>query len=125
MGDVQMDFDDSVLASLLEALPEAEFRQLLIDYIDSARQRLTHVQALGAAGNLKDLAFEAHTLVSTSGSYGLNRASVLARSLQRACKAGDAGEAATLLPQLVASVTAGCDAMQARFLDKRGPAAAA
>ena len=120
-----MDFDASLLASLQEMLPEANFRRLLIDYIDGARVHLAHVQVLGAAGNLNNLAFEAHTLVSTSGNYGLTRASVLARSLQHACKTGDSGEAAALLPQLIAAVTAGCAAMQARFLDGHGSAAAA
>jgi HPt (histidine-containing phosphotransfer) domain-containing protein len=120
-----MDFDDSLLAGLQDALPEVEFRQLLTDYLESTAVRLARAQAFGAAGDWKDLAFEAHTLVSTSGSYGLARASALARGLERACKSGDAGEAATLLPPLIASVTAGCDAMRARFLGGSGSAAAA
>jgi len=114
-----MDFDDSALAGLQEALPVAEFRELLADYLASMAAPLSQALALGEAGNWKDLAFAAHTLVSTSGSYGLTRASALARDLERACQAGHGGEAAALLPELVASATRGAAALRARFLGDR------
>ncbi len=111
-----MDFDDSALAGLQDALPVSEFRQLLTDYLESTAVRLARAQALGAAGNWMDLALEAHTLVSTSGSYGLARASALARELERACKAGHSNEAASLLPRLIDSATLGSAALRSRFL---------
>lgn len=119
-----MDFDDSALAGLQDALPDAEFRELLTDYLDSTAVRMARAQALSAAGNWKDLAFEAHTLVSTSGSYGLARASALARSLQQACKAGNADQASALVVELVASTKRGCEALRSRFLGERAAAAA-
>jgi HPt (histidine-containing phosphotransfer) domain-containing protein len=119
-----MDFDDSALAGLQGALPDAEFRELLTDYLESTAARLALAQALGSAGNWTDLAFEAHTLVSTSGGYGLIRASALARSLQQACKARHGDEASALVTELVASATRGCEALRSRFLDEHKSAAA-
>ena len=119
-----MDFDDSALAGLQDALPDAEFRELLTDYLESTAARLAQAQALGSAGNWKDLAFEAHTLVSTSGGYGLARASALARLLQQACKAGHADEASALVTELVASTRRGCEALRSRFLGERRSVAA-
>ncbi len=119
-----MDFDDSALAGLQDALPEPDFRELLTDYLESMAARIERVQVLRAAQNWNELAFEAHTLVSTSGSYGLVRASTLARSLQQACKAGDATQASALALDLAVAITRGCEALQSRFLGER-PAAAA
>ncbi len=119
-----MDFDDSALAGLQDALPEAEFRDLLSDYLESTAARMAKVQELRGAQNWNDLAFEAHTLVSTSGSYGLIRASTLARSLQQACKAGNTEQASALAVDLVAATTRGCEALRSRFLGDRTAAAA-
>ncbi|HTY67556.1 MAG TPA: Hpt domain-containing protein [Alphaproteobacteria bacterium] len=119
-----MDFDDTALAGLQDALPDAEFRELLSDYLASTAARMAKVQVLRAAQNWNDLAFEAHTLVSTGGGYGLVRASTLARSLQEACKAGDADQASALAVELVAATTRGCEALRSRFLGGRTAAAA-
>ncbi|HTP84043.1 MAG TPA: Hpt domain-containing protein [Alphaproteobacteria bacterium] len=118
-----MDFDDSALAGLKDALPGAEFRDLLTDYLESTAARMAKVQILRATQNWNDLAFEAHTLVSTGGSYGLVRASTLARSLQHACKAGDAEQASMLALELIAATARGCEALRSRFLGDRAAAA--
>ena len=110
------DFDETALADLEGALPRAEFELLLNDYLASSAERLARVAALGTARNLKDLAFEAHTLISTSGSYGLNRAAIIARNLERACKSGSADEAAALLSEFREAAACGCAALRARFL---------
>ena len=112
----QTDFDESCLAGLEDALPRADFELLLTDYLASSATRLAQIQVLGAGGNLHELAFEAHTLVSTSGSYGLGRTSALARELEHACKSGSAGQVPALVSELVRSASSGCAALRARFL---------
>ena len=119
-----MDFDDTALAGLGGILPEGEFRAVLTDYLESMAARLTRARKLAAAGHWTDLAFEAHTLISTSGSYGLARASTLARSLQQACKAGRTDEASALVAELAAATRCGCHALRTRFLGECRPAAA-
>lgn len=112
----QTDFDESCLAGLEDALSRAEFERLLTDYLASATRRLAQIKALGDRGDLQELALAAHTLISTSGSYGLARASALARALEQACNAGRADEVSALLPMIVDSTACGCAALRARFL---------
>ncbi|MBV8537494.1 MAG: Hpt domain-containing protein [Alphaproteobacteria bacterium] len=119
-----MDFDDSALAGLQEVLPNGEFRELLTQYLASTAARIAKVKVLRAAGDWQDLAFEAHTLVSTSGSYGLTYASAVARSLQQACKAGDVEKASILVVEVIAATTRGCAALRSRFLGESAAEAA-
>ena len=119
-----MDFDASLLAELQSALPAEDLHALLTDYLESTAARMAKVETLAATSNWKDLGFEAHTLVSTSGSYGLSRASALARSLQQACKASDADQAPALVAELVASTNRGCEALRSHYLGERAAVAA-
>lgn len=112
----QTDFDDSCLAGLEDALPRDEFERLLTDYLANAANRLAQIKALGDRGDLQALAFAAHTLISTSGSYGLGRASAVARALEQACKAGRTDDVSALLPMMIDSAASGCAALRVRFL---------
>lgn len=111
-----LDFDAIPLAGLAEALPRDEFQSLLEDYIQDAADRLDRLEALAAAGDLAALGREAHTLISTTGSYGLSRASAIARAVVSACKCSDVEAAAALAHDLVLAAAAGCTAMRHRFL---------
>ena len=105
-----------MLADLEHSLPRPDFRSFIEDYLVSAAERLQRAEALAVAGDMAALATEAHILISTSGSYGFRRASVLARQLEAACKAGDAGRAAPLLRELGESSRRALTAMRERFL---------
>jgi HPt (histidine-containing phosphotransfer) domain-containing protein len=110
------DFDATPLAGIEGALPPAEFRTFVEEYLASSLERLAKVETVAAGGDLTALAREAHTLISTSGSYGIARASALARQLETACKAGHADEAQALLHDVAASSRRGLTAMRERFL---------
>jgi HPt (histidine-containing phosphotransfer) domain-containing protein len=110
------DFDASLLAELEQSLPRQDFRSFIEDYLKSSDERLQRAESLGARGDLPALASEAHILISTAGSYGSRRASALARELEAACKAANAGQAASLLRELAASSRRAWTAMRERFL---------
>jgi HPt (histidine-containing phosphotransfer) domain-containing protein len=110
------DFDASLLADLEISLPRADFRSFIEDYLTSAAERLQRVEALAAASDVAALAREAHIVISTAGSYGFHRASILARQLEAACKAGDTARAGTLVSELGDSSRRAWAAMRERFL---------
>jgi HPt (histidine-containing phosphotransfer) domain-containing protein len=110
------DFDASLLADLESSLPRADFRVFIEDYLASMTERLQRVAALVAANDTAALSKEAHILISTAGSYGLRRASLLARRLEAACKSGETSHTKTLACELGESAKRACRAMRERFL---------
>lgn len=115
-ADPSSDFDAAALADLEGALPAGEFRAFIEEYLASSVERLARAEALAAAADLAGLRTEAHTLISTSGSYGIRRASQLARELETACKAGELEAARRVLADLAASSRRAWIEMRARFL---------
>jgi len=112
------DFDETPLSDIEKALPRADFVTFLEEYLVSAAGYLARASACHAAGELAGVGEEAHQLISVAGSYGLQRASELARQLETACRAQDAARAAGLLRELTAAAQAGWAALRARFLDQ-------
>jgi HPt (histidine-containing phosphotransfer) domain-containing protein len=110
------DFDEAPLREIAQSLPRPDFVAFLEDYLKSARGHLGRATACHAAGDPAGLAAEAHTLISITGSYGLTHASLIARRLNMACKAGTSDEAAALLAELTAAAERGWDALRRRFL---------
>lgn len=110
------DFDDAPLGDIETSLPRTDFVAFVEDYLASVARHLERVTSRLTAGDLAELAREAHTLISVTGSYGLRQASVLARELLQACKAQDAGRAGTLVSEFGAAARRGCDAMRVRFI---------
>jgi HPt (histidine-containing phosphotransfer) domain-containing protein len=110
------DFDASMLADLESSLPRPEFQSFIKDYLESAVERLRCAEGHVATGDIAALATEAHILISTAGSYGFRRASILARQLETACKAGDAARATALMSELGESSRRAWAAMRQRFV---------
>lgn len=109
------DFDEALLLEIKNALPDAEFRGFVEEYLASAEARMARIATLDAAA-LSDLKVEAHRVISTAGSFGLRRASAIARRLETACAENRADEAARLKNELTESSRTGWAAMKARFL---------
>jgi len=99
----QPDFDPNALRRLEQALPHDHFIAFVEDYLASGAERLTRAETVCAGGDLAELGAEAHQMVMATGSFGLRRASALARQLAEACHAGQADDAQTLCVQLAAS----------------------
>ncbi len=110
------DFDEAPLAEIEKAVPSDEFRSFIAEYLRSAEERITLVETIARGGDLATLAGEAHKLISTSGSFGVMRASVLARELETACKSGKADESRALVAQIAESSRRAWATMRARFL---------
>ncbi|HEX4504888.1 MAG TPA: response regulator [Alphaproteobacteria bacterium] len=89
--------DCSCLETLNAVMEPAEVRDFLEMYLGEAAERLSRMTA---AGDLKAIGGDAHALIGTSGNVGATQVSDLARSIEIACKSGDAEAVRRLLPQL-------------------------
>ncbi|MBV8535613.1 MAG: Hpt domain-containing protein [Alphaproteobacteria bacterium] len=110
------EFDEAPLADIAASLPAAQLTQFLGDYLASGEKHIERLQAFHAAGDMAALGAEAHTLVSTTGSYGLKRASAIARQLETACKAGLTDDVPALVDMLASASRRGWEALRRRFL---------
>jgi PAS domain S-box-containing protein len=99
------DLDPAQLDGLAKLMPPGKLRQIISVYLSSAEERLARIEA--CAGDLVQMAREAHDLKGVSGNFGARRLQSLAEALERACKAGAAAEAAALAGDIRrASITA-------------------
>jgi signal transduction histidine kinase/DNA-binding response OmpR family regulator len=80
--------DAAKLASLETIMEAEDVREFLLLYLEQTDQRIDRILALSSAGDMTDVAREAHALVGTAGNVGANQVSNLARSLEEACKKG-------------------------------------
>jgi CheY-like chemotaxis protein len=109
-------FDDTSLANLARDVPAEELRSLVETYLAGAAELMTQAESSAAVQDLAALAQVAHNLVSTSGNFGARRVQALARRLEGVCKAGDAKEAAALLPRVRVASEQAWAAIRGRFL---------
>lgn len=110
------DFDATSLADVAQSLPRPQLVEFLEDYLASAARHLERATSRLAANDIAGLAAEAHTLISITGSYGLPRASAIARQLEAACKAGQTDRLAPLADEFAAACRSGWAALRQRFL---------
>ena len=110
------EFDDTALADVAGSLPAPQFAAFLEDYLASGAKHVERVTALHAAGDLAGVAQEAHTLISVAGSYGLRRASAIARQLEAACKAKQTEQLPALVGELDSACRNGWEMLRRRFL---------
>jgi PAS domain S-box-containing protein len=97
--------DDALAAAVMEP---REVRDFLEMYLGEAVERISRMEA---ASDLSAIGGDAHALIGTSGNVGASRVSEFARSIEVACKSGDAEEARALLPQLAGAVGTTSDAL--------------
>jgi PAS domain S-box-containing protein len=102
--------DCGCLETLTAVMEPAEVRDFLEMYLGEAADRMSRMTA---ADDLKSIAGDAHALVGTSGNVGASQVSELARSVELACKSGDAAAARTLLPQLAGALDSTSGALNA------------
>ncbi len=102
--------DSSCLDTLISVMEPAEVRDFLEMYLGEAEERMARMTA---AGDLKAIVGDAHALVGTSGNVGASQVSDLARSVEIACKTGDAEAARRLLPELAGALDSTSDALNA------------
>jgi HPt (histidine-containing phosphotransfer) domain-containing protein len=110
------DFDEAPLAEIEKAVPPDEFKSFIAEYLRNAEERIALVETIAKGGDLATLAGEAHKLISTSGSFGVMRASFLARELEAVCKAGRSDESRSIVSQISESSRRAWGTMRARFL---------
>jgi HPt (histidine-containing phosphotransfer) domain-containing protein len=110
------EFDDTALADVAASLPAPQLTAFLEDYLASGAKHVERVASLHAADDLAGLAHEAHTLISVAGSYGLKRASAIARQLEAACKAKETDIVPGLVGELTAACRTGWEMLRRRFL---------
>jgi CheY-like chemotaxis protein len=82
------------LESLADVLPPARMKSLLELYLLDAEKYLAQLRQ---AAELDEIGRNAHVLAGTGGNIGAEKMSRLAHRLQQACRAGDAGLAASLV----------------------------
>ncbi len=78
-------------APLISTLPldDAEFCEIVREFIDRFRQRLVEMRELASQGDYQRLAEMAHWLKGAGGSAGFNDLTEAARTLEQAAKSGD------------------------------------
>ena len=102
--------DCSCLETLNAVMEPAEVRDFLEMYLGEAAERLSR---MATAGDLKAIGGDAHALIGTSGNVGASQVSELARSVEIACKNGDAEAVRRLLPQLAGALESTSGALNA------------
>jgi CheY-like chemotaxis protein len=90
------DLDEAQMDGLMRLMPPARLRVIIDGYLGAAQARLQRIEASALAGDLTELAREAHDLKGVSGNVGARRLQQLAGELEQAAKAGDTGGAGAL-----------------------------
>lgn len=82
---------------------DEDFRELLGEFVSSARERRSLLEGYYAQGQIGTLRVHAHQLKGAGGGYGFEGLSVLAEELEDACKAPqpDLDEIGPLLDDVV------------------------
>jgi len=93
--------DITCLDTLNAVMEPDEVRGFVQMYLGEAVERISR---MSAAADLIAIGGDAHALVGTSGNVGAGQVSEIARSLEMACKTGDADSARALLPRLAGAV---------------------
>jgi signal transduction histidine kinase/CheY-like chemotaxis protein len=104
--------DREPLEALAALMSEEALAALLGSYLDEAADRLSKITTLAARGDHAAAAQQAHVLISSSGSLGATKVSVLARALERACRDGDAEAAVRLEAELQDASSAAFDGLR-------------
>ncbi|HEY0837665.1 MAG TPA: response regulator, partial [Azospirillum sp.] len=106
--------DGPVLDQLAEDLDAEMLPDVIRQFIDETQARAARIAAPDVDPAV--LEQEAHTLKSTAGTFGARLLSSAARELERACRAGDTGEADALRRRIPTLVRDAADAYRNRGL---------
>jgi CheY-like chemotaxis protein/HPt (histidine-containing phosphotransfer) domain-containing protein len=114
--------DRDKLAILESVLPFSNIEGLLRLFLSEVDGHLTRINARQSEANLNALAREAHDVVSSAGNVGAMEVSALARTLERACKEGQAVSVERLVVELVQACAVVTIALK-EWLKERRPSA--
>ena len=103
--------DSEKFDALLDALPQESVRDFLLLYITDTASHVGLINKLNIKSDFVAMAREAHMIVSTAGNVGAAQVSVLARSLEGACKNRDHETVHQFLTELNTANTAATDAI--------------
>jgi HPt (histidine-containing phosphotransfer) domain-containing protein len=85
---------------LIKSIGGDTARELVGLFLDETRRRLERMAELAGAGDLKALELEAHSLLGSAETYGIQSLGDTAGELESACLSGDAGRARDLMAEL-------------------------
>jgi len=108
-------FDEGQLAALAEALSAEDMSELVDTYLSSTAALVAAVETGAETRDLDALAKAAHSLISTSGNFGAQQVQALAERLEKACKAGDLGQAGELSSRMRPASEQAWAAIRQRF----------
>ncbi|HVJ53002.1 MAG TPA: response regulator, partial [Aliidongia sp.] len=106
--------DEQHLAGLERMLSSDRYTKLLGIYLQNAGTAMAQLSSLAASRDLASLKRLAHSLTSTSGSFGARRLQFLAERLYAACEAGDETEAGLLVPAILEASDSANDLLRTR-----------
>jgi HPt (histidine-containing phosphotransfer) domain-containing protein len=106
---------DAAVLSRLAAELDAEILPELLDaFLGEAAGRAADMVGIAAAGDLRGLDRQAHSLRSSAGTFGAARLAARARGIEGACRAGDQAAALALARSLPALALDTAEAIAAR-----------
>jgi signal transduction histidine kinase/HPt (histidine-containing phosphotransfer) domain-containing protein/ActR/RegA family two-component response regulator len=108
--------DETRPAELARIMPPRAFEGLVRSWMSASAARLDRIDSAIGAGELGQPQQDAHDLASSSGNIGASRMEAQARSLERACRAGDLAGARALAIELRAALRPSLDAVAERLL---------
>jgi HPt (histidine-containing phosphotransfer) domain-containing protein len=105
--------DRVIIDQLIEDIGQEAFLRLSRQFLDETRDRLASITACREAAQWRDMARHAHSLKSTSQSFGLPRTGRVAQSLQVAGDQEDISAIDLLIPSLIDTAAIECREFEA------------
>ena len=97
----------------IRAVGSESARELIDLFLDEARRRLDRMAGHIGSGDLPALELEAHSLLGSAETYGIQSLGDKARELESACRSGDAGRARDLMADIAGSAPESLAALEA------------
>lgn len=94
--------DDHVLAQLTQDIGAETLPIILQSFIAETKTRLNDMKSLTENQDWVNLGKEAHTLKSTSGSFGLMPLHEMAKNLDQACRQNQSAQAQKIADEIIA-----------------------
>ncbi len=100
--DLKVDLiDESAFVTLAEDTSEELVPRMIEIFLNESRARMQHIIELDPVDDIVIIGDEAHTLKSTSITFGAKYMHVLSKELEKACKSNDIDAANKIIPELV------------------------
>lgn len=118
-GAIDDALDEAIYAKMCDLMPVAQLGQMYALCIDDARKRITHMEALAAAGGDAEYRKEAHAVKGSSGMLGAPELYALAAAAeQQGLSLSGAARGTTSVTATLAQLSLACDRLE-RILQER------